>query len=98
MAVNDYYVELPIKNILKEGRTTKPGLCDKRYVVYFDPLRPGEGVHINADYKIQGNVIKINRKYDRRLCKTIKEFELYQKTKSDYIEGQAYNAYMDGAR
>ncbi len=27
MAVNDYYIELPIKNILKEGRTTKPELC-----------------------------------------------------------------------
>lgn len=98
MIVNDYYIELPIKNILKEGRTTKPELCDKRYVVYFDPLRPGEGVHINADYKIQGNIIKLNRYYDRKLCKTRMEFELYKLTRMDYIEKQAYNAYMDGAR
>lgn len=50
------YIELPVRNILKEGVTTKPGFCNTKYVVYFDKIRP------------------------------------------EYIERQAYDAYMDGAR
>ncbi len=95
--MNDY-IELPVKNILKESRTTKPGLCNIRYVVYFDPSRAGKAVHVNTDYKIQGNIIKMNKYYDRSLCETPEQFKLLEKTRGDYIEGQAYNSYMDGAR
>lgn len=92
------YIELPVKNILKEGQTTKPGFCNTKYVVYFDPSRPVKRVHVNTNYSINGDTIKMNRYYDRGLCETPEDFEYFDKLKPEYIERQAYDAYMDGAR
>lgn len=89
------FIELPIKNIIKESQTTSPGLCDRKYVVYLDKRNRGRKIRVNTCYIQNGGKIKLNRYYDRGLCDTIEE---YEKLELRYIEGEAYGSYMDGAR
>lgn len=89
------YIELPVSNVLKEGVTTKPELCDKKYVVYINKSDSRQKVRVNTDYLLYDDYIKLNMYYDRGLCDTI---EQYHELDLPYIESQAYGAWMDGAR
>lgn len=89
------YIDVPVNSIIKESRTTKPGYCDKKYVIYVNPKASGRKIRVNTDYYKNENVLKLCRYYDRGLCNTIEEYE--NLTLED-IESQAYGSWMDGAR
>lgn len=89
------YIKLQLDNIIKEGKTTAPEYCNKKYVIYYNPKETGRKVRINTDYYKNDNVIKLCKSYDRGLCDTMEE---YEKLDLKYIESQAYGSWMDGAR
>lgn len=89
------FIELPIKNILKEGKTENIAYNNKEYIIYYDEVRESQKIRINAYYFKDKEAIRLCKYYDRGLCNTLAE---YKSLKSDYIEEMAYGAYMDGAR
>lgn len=86
------YLHLPAENILKEDTSVKHGT---KYVIYINPEDYRQNIHINTFYILRGDSVELCTKYDRSLCGTIDE---YYRLDPNYIESQAYGAYMDGAR
>ena len=91
----EVFVEIPSDNIIKESKTETPGYCDKQYIVYINPDDPRKKIRVNTDYSLRGEKVRICTHYDRGLCDTLEE---YNKLPIEYIEGQAYGSWMDGAR
>lgn len=89
------FIKLSSDNIIKESETTIPKYCNKKYIIYKDPHRSKQKIRINTEYNMEGDVVRLCRYYDRALCDEIEEL---QKLSLDYIESQAYNSWMDGAR
>ncbi len=85
------FIEIPISQIIKESQTETPSYCDKKYMIYDS----GEKIHINACHSFQGEKARLCIHYDRKLCDTLEE---YNHMPVEYIEAQAYGAWMDGAR
>lgn len=83
---------IPYPNILREGRTVK---SRDAYIIYLSPEDTKYQVHINTFYIKRDNEVEICMGYDRCLCRTLNE---YYSLNQEYIESQAYGAYMDGAR
>lgn len=52
-------------------------------------------IKVSTYYAVKGSKARLCIYYDRGLCGTVKE---YCGLSTDYIEEQAYGAYMDGAR
>lgn len=92
--MNDY-IEIFNEAVLKESQTTKPGFCDTKYIIYLNPASPGQKIRVNTYYRSTGDKISLCQYYDRGLCDTMDE---YWHLTLDYIENQAYGAWMDGAR
>lgn len=86
-------IDIPYTSILKEGQTIRNG--GKNYIIYLNPEDSKYQVHINAYYIKRGSMVEICMQYDRSLCRTLRE---YYSLNPNYIESQAYGAYMDGAR
>jgi len=89
------YITLSVECIIREARTTKPEYLDLKYVIYFDSTNRSKKVRVNTYYLCSGGKIQLCRYYDGGLCRTPEELEQLD---LDYIEAQAYNAYMNGAR
>lgn len=92
---SDWHIEITNATVLKEGQTTKPEYCGVRYVIYVSMENMGQKIRINARFIPRGDKITIDRHYDRALCDTMDE---YRRLSLDYIECQAYGAWMDGAK
>ena len=89
------FTEISVDNIIKESRTEKPGRCDKQYIVYLNPDDSHEKIRVNTYYRLQGKTVSLCTYYDRGLCDTLEE---YNRLSVDYVERQAYNSWMDGAK
>lgn len=89
------YIELSIKNVLKESQTTFSGYCDTKYVIYINENDSRRKIRVNTYFKKYDDKISLCKYYDRGLCDTMEE---YEKLDLHYIESQAYGAWMDGAR
>lgn len=87
------YLDIPYTSILKEVKSEKRGCHD--YIVYLNPEDPKYQVHVNAFYIKRGSAVELCMKYDRSLCRTPNEYDFLD---PNYIESQAYGAFMDGAR
>ena len=79
------------EDIVMEGQTFPP-YGNYMFTVY----RDGDSFRVNTDNYIaaDGSLI-CNSHYDRRLCGSVEEL---RNMTFHQIEGQAYGAYMDGAR
>ena len=89
------FIEISADNIIKESRTEKPDRCDKQYIVYLSPDDSHAKIRVNTYYRLQGKTVSLCTYYDRGLCDTLEE---YNRLPVDYVERQAYNSWMDGAR
>lgn len=86
-------MNIPYTSILKECLAVKKG--SHNYIIYCNPEDPKYQVHVNAFYIKRDNAVEIRMNYDRSLCRTMYD---YYSLDPNYIENQAYGAFMDGAR
>lgn len=79
------------EDIVMEGQTFPP------YGNYlFTVYRNGDSFRVNTEnYIAEDGSLICNSHYDRRLCGSVEEL---RNMTFRQIEGQAYGAYMDGAR
>ena len=89
------YKRIPSNAVVRESITTEEKYCCKKYIIYRDNRLRGKKIRINTEYQSNGDVVLINKYYDRGLYDSIEELE---KLDLKYIEGQAYGSWMDGAR
>lgn len=89
------FIEISIKNALKESETTNVAYNNKEYIIYYDISRENKRVRINTYYFKDKEKLRLCKHYDRGLCDTLEE---YKGLKLDYIEEMAYGSWMDGAR
>lgn len=88
--VNDEnpFTEIPVGNIIKESIAK-----GHQYIIFINPN--DSKILVNTYYKMKGNKVSLCILYTRKLCDTLEE---YKRLSIEYIEGEAYGSWMDGAR
>lgn len=89
------YIEIPADGILRESKVEFAGWHDIPYIIYIAPDEPRYKIWISTKYSREGKKVRLCVHYNRALCRTLEEYNGFP---TEYVEGEVYGSWMDGAR
>ncbi len=88
------YFTIGPNSVIEEGHTASR-FGEHDFIIYRRPTGQGEEIRVNTYYYDDNDRIKCCRNYDRKLCSSEVEYAALDRR---FIENQACNAWIDGAR